>query len=125
MNNLKLGKLGENIAINYLIKIGYKIIGHNYWHKLGEIDIIARDNSGVLVFCEVKTMNIINRPREEYLIPEDNLSIGKLKKMRRVAQIFAQDYSEWIWSNKGWRLDLVTVTIMREQVVEIHHYRNL
>ena len=50
----EIGKFGEDIAINYLEKLGYKIIERNFMAKQGEIDIIAMDKKE-LVFIEVKT----------------------------------------------------------------------
>lgn len=44
---------GEELAINYLKKDGYKIIERNYRSPFGEIDIIAISGD-VLVFVEVK-----------------------------------------------------------------------
>ena len=54
-NNIEKGKNGENIAQNYLIKKGYKILERN-WHysKNAEIDIIA-EFKNELIFVEVKT----------------------------------------------------------------------
>ena len=49
-----LGKRGEELALSYLKKNGYKIIEQNYRSKLGEIDIIAQE-SGAFTFVEVKT----------------------------------------------------------------------
>ena len=48
------GKLGEELAVNYLIEKGYEILERN-WHNIHkEIDIIARDGKD-LVVVEVKT----------------------------------------------------------------------
>ncbi len=47
------GDRGESLAVKALKKSGYKIIEQNYRSKLGEIDIIAKEE-GVLVFVEVK-----------------------------------------------------------------------
>jgi putative endonuclease len=42
MNNIEFGRLGEEKAIEFLKKNGYKILERNYKTKIGEIDIIAR-----------------------------------------------------------------------------------
>ena len=47
------GKLGEDLACDYLKSLGYKILIRNYTSPLGEIDLIAKDR-GQLVFVEVK-----------------------------------------------------------------------
>lgn len=54
-NTRKKGSIGENRAVLYLRKQGYEIICRNYRSKKGEIDCIARDTEGVLVFVEVKS----------------------------------------------------------------------
>ena len=53
-HNKNIGELGENVACEFLIKNGYKIICRNYRNKYGEIDIIASFKNEV-VFIEVKT----------------------------------------------------------------------
>jgi putative endonuclease len=49
----KKGKVGENLACDYLIKNGYKILERNFRSKFGEIDIVAKDKK-TLCFIEVK-----------------------------------------------------------------------
>ena len=46
------GKIGEEIAKNYLERKGYKLIERNVRCRQGEIDIIAM-YSGKLIFVEV------------------------------------------------------------------------
>ena len=48
------GKAGEEAAIEHLLAKGYTVVSRNYQTRQGEIDCIARDPSGVLVFVEVK-----------------------------------------------------------------------
>ena len=64
MNNITIGKKGEELAVDYLIKKGYKILETNkHFSRFCEIDIIALDKD-TLVFCEVKTRKttICGRP---------------------------------------------------------------
>ncbi len=49
----KRGKLGEDIAVDYLQANGFKIIDRNFFSRTGEIDIIAEEGE-VLCFIEVK-----------------------------------------------------------------------
>ena len=58
MNNIQKGRLGEKIAVNYLIDNDASILETNYRIKSGEIDIIAKLNEE-LVFIEVKSRSSI------------------------------------------------------------------
>lgn len=49
-----IGKLGEDIAVEYLMNLGYEIVDRNFSANQGEIDIIAREKDE-LVFIEVKS----------------------------------------------------------------------
>ena len=53
MNKRQIGNLYENKARKYLSNNGYVILEQNYRTKIGEIDIIAR-NENYLCFIEVK-----------------------------------------------------------------------
>jgi putative endonuclease len=51
---LELGRLGEDLALKAIKRMGYKCIARNYRCPLGEMDLIARDGD-TLVFIEIKT----------------------------------------------------------------------
>jgi putative endonuclease len=53
-DRLHVGRLGEDLALKELKKLGYRCIARNYRCPLGEIDLIARDGE-TLVFVEIKT----------------------------------------------------------------------
>ncbi|MBQ4558030.1 MAG: YraN family protein [Clostridia bacterium] len=49
------GDINEELAVNYLVnEKRFKIIERNYKCQLGEIDIIAKEKDGTIVFVEVK-----------------------------------------------------------------------
>ena len=84
-HNRNIGKIGENIACDYLIKNGYKIICRNYRNRFGEIDIIASFKNEV-VFVEVKTRNslrygfpveAVNTQKEKHIINACRLYVLK------------------------------------------------
>jgi putative endonuclease len=47
------GARGEDLALRYLIKRGYKLLERNYRTRRGEIDLIVRHDDAI-VFVEVK-----------------------------------------------------------------------
>ena len=74
-DKIKTGIRGEEIAADYLVKIGYEIIERNYRYKHSEIDLIAKNN-GFLVFVEVKTRRStkFGQP-EEFVTPRQEAKI--------------------------------------------------
>jgi putative endonuclease len=54
MQKKELGRKGEDLALRFLKKKGYRIIEKNYVCKMGEMDIIAKEKD-TLAFVEVKT----------------------------------------------------------------------
>ena len=71
-----LGNKGEDIACDFLINNGFRIIGRNVSNKLGEIDIVAKRNK-TLHFIEVKS-------GISYLLTEEEKHIKNLIVAGRV-----------------------------------------
>jgi len=117
----QLGKLGENLACEYLVKKGYKIIDCNFRQKWGELDIISKAPDRTLVFVEVKTMT---GSGGNGLQPEDQLTKSKLQKLKRTASLYAGHNSKLIKDDKGWQIDLIALTIDGENC-DIRHYENV
>ncbi|WP_111706937.1 YraN family protein [Lutibacter citreus] len=61
----ELGEKGEQLAVNFLLKKGYKILERNWRFKKAEVDIIALKDS-ILVPVEVKTRtsNYFGNPQD-------------------------------------------------------------
>lgn len=117
------GDVGEDRACDYLKKHGYKIVARNEWKPWGEIDIIARAKDGTLVFVEVKTVNA-DGSEEVSLKAEDNLTTAKLRKLRRVCELYVAGNPKAIYDFAGWRVDLVALTSI-EKDCTINHYENI
>ncbi|WP_298779287.1 YraN family protein [uncultured Polaribacter sp.] len=66
----ELGKKGEQLAIDFLIKNDYKILEKNYRYLKAEVDIIAQKEN-ILAVVEVKTRstNYFGNP-EEFVNPK-------------------------------------------------------
>jgi putative endonuclease len=74
MDKKELGRIGEEVALRFLKKNGYRIVERNYVCKLGEIDIIAKEKD-TLAFIEVKT-------RTSNLFGPPQLSVTSSKQMQ-------------------------------------------
>ncbi|OFS16373.1 YraN family protein [Corynebacterium sp. HMSC27B11] len=49
-----VGRQGENLAGEYLVSQGWRIVERNWHCRFAELDIIALDPAGEMVFVEVK-----------------------------------------------------------------------
>ena len=96
-----MGKQGEELAVEFLKKKGYKIKVCNYKTKLGEIDIIAGDGD-TLVFIEVKT-----RESLEYGHPFEAVNTRKRKKLANVALLYLKKFDDL----PPCRFDIVSIYI--------------
>lgn len=75
----RLGIEGEELAVRFLKKKGYKIVLRNFKSPVGEMDIIAEDGD-TLVFVEVKT-----RTDDSFGHPFEAVTPRKREKLRKVA----------------------------------------
>jgi len=69
----ELGKKGEELAVEYLEKNGYKILEKNWYYKKAEVDIIALKGE-TLAVIEVKT-----RSSDYFGNPQDFVNQKKIK----------------------------------------------
>ena len=69
----ELGKKGEKLAIDFLIKNGYQILEKNYRYLKSEVDIIAQKEN-ILAIVEVKT-----RSTDYFGDPQDFVNPKKIK----------------------------------------------
>jgi putative endonuclease len=76
------GGRGEQIALQYLLKKGYRLLRSNYTAPCGEIDLIVY-NDKFLVFVEVKL-----RKNPDYGHPLETVTAAKQKKIRKTAEHF-------------------------------------
>lgn len=114
----KVGGLGEDEAVQYLINKGYRIIERNHRQKWGEIDIVTISPTGVLVFVEVKAMG-----KNDFFKPEDNLTHSKLRKLQRTCQLYVGHRADLV-REVGWQIDLVAVDFLGDNC-NFRHYENI
>ncbi len=112
------GQLGEDIAVKYLEKHGYKILGRNYRKPWGEIDIVAQQ-SNELVFIEVKTQN-----KEFEWRPEENITRHKKHQLSRIVTTYLK--SNKIPEDQNWRVDVLAITLdFKTKNTQIEHIQNI
>lgn len=103
-----VGSIGEQIACEFIVKKGYKIVEKNYKKPWGEIDIIGKSPDKTIVFFEVKT--IVSKAYDS-ISPEDNLTKKKLSKVQRTAAMFSAKHQDIVDDEMGWRIDLIAITL--------------
>ncbi|CAM1339098.1 YraN family protein [Tenacibaculum aestuarii] len=81
----ELGKKGEQLAVDYLLKNGYEIVEKNYRFQKAEVDIIAQKDN-VLIAVEVKTRSSIN-----YGNPQDFVNPKKIKLLVSAIDNYVND----------------------------------
>ncbi|HID92220.1 TPA: YraN family protein [Candidatus Gracilibacteria bacterium] len=115
-NHRQIGDIGENQAVEFLEKLGYRILQQNFCIRGGEIDIIAKDGE-IFIFVEVKTRN-----NQSFGIPEESISPQKLKFIQRSISLYLKQrhLSEF---DTDFRIDLIAIESMKE-LSEIRHYKN-
>ncbi len=79
------GVHGEEAAVEYLENLGYEIVTRNFQTRHGEIDIVAREPGGSLVFVEVKTARDLR-----YGHPFFRVNRAKQHKLSIMARIYRE-----------------------------------
>lgn len=96
-----VGDCVEDKAVDYLSSLGLKIISQNYLCKMGEVDIIARDED-MLVFIEV-------RYRKDSRFGGSAFSVNR-KKQKRVIKAAAHYLQSHRLTNKiACRFDVMAI----------------
>ena len=78
----ELGKLGEEMAVEYLQKEGYTILETNWTYQKAEIDILAQKEN-TLAVVEVKTRSSL-----EFGLPQDFVKPKKIQLLVKAVNAF-------------------------------------
>jgi putative endonuclease len=100
-----LGKLGEELAVDFLKKAGYEILQTNWVYQKAEIDIIAQKDN-ILAIVEVKTRSSL-----EFGLPQEFVKPKKI-------QLLVKAVNEYILQN-----DIEAEA--RFDIISIHKNNNL
>jgi putative endonuclease len=128
-----IGRLGEDLAAEFLQKKGYTILERNFRKGYGEIDIIALQdilnspqsslhkrggNTKILVFIEVKT-----RTSNAYGTPLEGITPKKLKELIQTAMFYKHIHREL---PESLRIDAISVSLHGyDKASTIEHVENI
>ena len=106
----ELGKLGEELAVEFLQKEGYEILETNWTFQKAEIDIIAKSEN-ILAIIEVKTRSSL-----DFGLPQDFVKPKKI-------QLLVKAVNEYVISNNldiEVRFDIIAITASVQPSVSGH-----
>jgi putative endonuclease len=101
----QLGRLGEQLAAEHLIRRGFRIVERNYRTRWGELDIVAYDGR-TLAFCEVKTRRLTSPGRD----PLESVHTLKRSKVRKMAGRWLIERADRPYADNV-RFDAIGVTL--------------
>ncbi len=106
----ELGRLGEELAVEFLRKNGYDILETNWVFQKAEIDIIAQKEN-IIAVIEVKTRSSI-----DFGLPQDFVKPAKI-------QLLVKAVNEYIISNDldaDVRFDIIAIS-KEDKTYKIEH----
>jgi len=109
-----LGSEGEDLAVRFLQKKGYRIVARNYKTPVGEIDIIARDGD-TIVFIEVKTRTDIS-----FGYPFEAVNKRKRQKLKNLALLYLKRQGKEF----PVRFDVLSIFCMGNGKKDIEHIKD-
>lgn len=119
-----VGKIGEDISCEFLEGRGFSILERNFRRPYGEIDIVARETDGTLIFVEVKTVSWeTGRPVPyETHRPEENVHPEKLKRIANTIQSYLMTHP----SEEKWRFDVLAVYLdTSSKTAQVRHLKDV
>jgi putative endonuclease len=110
-----VGDYGEQLAARYLRDTGMEILDRNWRCDQGEIDIVAMDDT-CLVVVEVKTRRSL-----AFGSPVEAVTAVKAARLRRLAACWMSEHRSVVTSVADVRIDVVGVLRPRTGPARIEH----
>ncbi len=110
------GRKGEDAALDFLKKKGYKLVDRNFRWRGGEIDIIVRKKK-TLVFVEVRSFSSDRLDMD----PVETIGPSKVDKLLKTALVYIAAHPEF--NDYDLRFDVIGVKFNRNKV-DIRHIEN-
>jgi len=106
----ELGKLGEDLAVEFLIKKGFEIIERNYTFQKSEIDVVAKKD-GILIVVEVKTRN------SDFMAgPQETITKKKQRAIIKAANYYIKENDLDIET----RFDVISIIVNKKEKSIVH-----
>jgi putative endonuclease len=124
----RLGRLGERLAAEHLVRLGFEILERNYRTRWGELDIVAF-NGHTLAFCEVKSRRCYGaKPvggasgaRDPDRTPLESVGYRKRQRVRNMARSWLRERSEHPYATTI-RFDAIGLTFDRDdELIALEH----
>lgn len=112
-HNQRVGKWGEQVAVEYLASRGCEVIGRNVRTPYGEIDIVARQGETV-IFIEVKT-----RTSNTMGLPEESITARKREHMAACAEHYAAEHEI-----DHWQIDVISIEGKPGSAPKVTYFEN-
>ncbi|MBR3998180.1 MAG: YraN family protein [Clostridia bacterium] len=120
LDRYALGRTGEEAAVLYLKKKGYRIVGRNVRIGRSEIDIIC-ENDLAIVFAEVKTRRQTPDTKSPFGSPASAVDEKKQNALIRGAD----GYIKTNPTEKFPRIDVIEVYVSDDDVFSVTEIRHL
>ena len=115
-SRIKVGKIGEALAIDHFKARGYEIRAQNYRTRLGEIDLIVQRGKRVM-FVEVKT-----RRSSKFGLPQAAVTPTKQKQISKIALNYLQTHN---LLDVPCQFDVVAIVLSwKFELIQLQHIEN-
>lgn len=109
----QLGKKGEQLAVDFLLKRGYNILERNYRFDKAEVDIIAKKDA-VLAIIEVKT-----RSTSDFGDPQDFVKPKQIQRLVKAVDEYVKEHGLELEV----RFDIMAI-VTKGKTYDIEHLEN-
>lgn len=110
-NHNDFGKKGEDLAVEYLQKNGYKILVRNFRFQKAEIDIVTEKDS-LIVVVEVKA-----RSTDAFMLPQEAVNKRKISLIVSAANHYMEEFN----IDQEVRFDIISVLPDEKGKLTIEH----
>jgi putative endonuclease len=113
-HNKQFGAGGEQLAADWLVRQGYRLLARNWRSPLGELDIVS-EQGAELVFVEVKA-----RHGARMGAPEEAVTPAKQRRLIRAAESYLLAHHQ---EQRTFRIDVIAIDVASSgELLDIRHY---